>query len=185
MSRKLVYHRKNVEQMFFLPTDTWYPAINRFYSCVTWLNIISVNKKILENILVVIDRAFLNKSVSTSHRARFFRQSIFLILIFHFWGPYTNIISVFIFYFFLHSFYKVEPLKMIFISPFGYILLNIIIYRSRPSDEGGWGVIMTLILGEGGLIKKFIQPLGPQLGLKISGGAGPPGSSPRSTTDND
>lgn len=74
---------------------------------------------------------------------------------------------------------------MIFISPFGYILLNIIIYRSRPSDEGGWGVIMTLILGEGGLIKKFIQPLGPQLGLKISGGAGPPGSSPRSTTDND
>ena len=31
---------------------------------------------------------------------------------------------------------------------------------------------MTLILGEGGLIKKFIQPLGPQLGLKISGGGG-------------
>ena len=46
---------------------------------------------------------------------------------------------------------------------------------------------MTLILGEGGLIKKFIQPLGPQLGLKISGagGAGPPGPSPRSATDND
>lgn len=184
MSRKLMYHRKNVEQMFFLPTDTWYPVINRFYSCVTWLNIISVNKKILENILVVIDRAFLNKSVSTSHQARFFRQSIFLILIFHFWGPYTNIISVFIFYFFLHSFYKVEPLKMIFISPFGYIVkhyhLQIQTFRLR-----GWVVIMTLILGEGGLIKKFIQPLGPQLGLKISGGAGPPGSSPRSTTDND
>ena len=35
---------------------------------------------------------------------------------------------------------------------------------------------MTLILGEGGFIKKFIQPLGPQLGLKISGGGtGPPG----------
>ena len=99
MSRKLVYHRKNVEQMFFLPTDTWYPVINRLYSCVTWLNIISVNKKILENIFVVIDRAFLNKSVSTSHQARFFRQSIFLILIFHFGGPYTNIISVFIFFY--------------------------------------------------------------------------------------
>ena len=34
---------------------------------------------------------------------------------------------------------------------------------------------MTLILGEGGFIKKFIQPLGPQLGLKISrGGDRPP-----------
>ena len=59
---------------------------------------------------MVIDQAFLNKSVSTPHQARFYMQSIFLILIFQFLGPYTNIISFF--YFSLHSLNKVEPLKM-------------------------------------------------------------------------
>ena len=41
---------------------------------------------------------------------------------------------------------------------------------SRPWDKGG-----------GGLQKDFFRPFGPQFGLKIRG-AGPPGTSPRSTT---
>ena len=71
-----------------------------------------------------------------------------------------------------------------FILPFGYILLNIISGRSRPSDKGGGGHHDPDIREAGGLIKKFIQLFGPQLGLKIRG-AGPPGPFPRSATDND
>ena len=42
---------------------------------------------------------------------------------------------------------------------------------SRPLDKGGWPQ------------KTFMQPFGPQFGLKIRGGGGGPGPFPRSTTE--
>ena len=58
---------------------------------------------------------------------------------------------------------------------------------NRPSDKGGGGggaVNQTPRKGGGPVSKKrFFGPFGPQLGLKLGGGPGPPGPSPRSATD--
>lgn len=55
----------------------------------------------------------------------------------------------------------------------------------KGCGAGGLGVIMTLILGEGESHKKIHSVLWASVGSKHKGGAGPPGPSPRSATDND
>ena len=54
---------------------------------------------------------------------------------------------------------------------------------SRPSDkEGGGDHPGPEIRGRDGVQKHFFRLFGPQFGLKIEGGGGPPGPSPGSTT---
>ena len=54
----------------------------------------------------------------------------------------------------------------------------------RGGGGGGRGGHPDPEKGRGPSLKKtFFRPFGPQLGLKLGGGPGPPGPSPRSATD--